>query len=91
MIVEVCSLLTGKVQPLVELLRLLLSCIELCLCSLLALSLLPDDGILLRWLHGRHWSAELGWTDQFHDNNNTGVWNEWLLGSGAYGKLRYRF
>ena len=48
-------------------------------------------GILLRWLHGRHWSAELGWTDQFHDNNNTGVWNEWLLGSGAYGKLRYRF
>ena len=48
-------------------------------------------GILLRWLHGRHWSAELGWTDQFHDNNNTGVWNNWLLGSGAYGKLRYRF
>ena len=48
-------------------------------------------GILLRWLHGRHWSAELGWTDQFHDNNNTGIWNEWLLGSGAYGKLRYRF
>lgn len=48
-------------------------------------------GILLRWLHGRHWSAELGWTDQFYDNNNTGVWNEWLLGSGAYGKLRYRF
>ena len=48
-------------------------------------------GILLRWLHGRHWSAELGWTDQFHDNNNTGVWNEWLLGSGVYGKLRYRF
>ena len=48
-------------------------------------------GILLRWLHGRHWSAELGWTDQFHDNDNTGVWNDWLLGSGAYGKLRYRF
>ena len=48
-------------------------------------------GILLRWLHGRHWSAELGWTDQFNDNNNFGVWNDWLLGSGAYGKLRYRF
>ena len=48
-------------------------------------------GILLRWLHGRHWSAELGWTDQFHDNNNFGVWNDWLLGSGAYGKLRYHF
>ena len=48
-------------------------------------------GILLRWLHGRHWSVELGWTDQFHDNDNIGFWNDWLLGSGAYGKLQYRF
>ena len=48
-------------------------------------------GLLLRWLHGRHWSLELGWADQFHDNNNIGLWNNWLLGSGAYGKLQYRF
>ena len=50
-----------------------------------------SGGILLRWLHGRHWSLELGWTEQFNDNDNIGVWNDWLLGSGAYGKLRYRF
>ena len=48
-------------------------------------------GILLRWLHGQHWSVELGWNDQFHADNNAGFWNDWLLGSGAYGKVRYRF
>ncbi|KZR86066.1 hypothetical protein MITS9509_03426 [Synechococcus sp. MIT S9509] len=48
-------------------------------------------GVLLRWLHGRHWSISLGWTDQFNDDNNIGLWNDWLLGSGVYGKLRYRF
>ena len=48
-------------------------------------------GVLLRWLHGRHWSVELGWIDQFHADNNAGIWNHWLLGSGAYGKVRYRF
>jgi len=50
-----------------------------------------SGGILVRWLHGRHWSVELGWSDQFHADNNTGFWNDWLLGSGAYGKVRYRF
>ena len=29
--------------------------------------------------------------DQFHTGNNDGIWNDWLLGSGAYGKVRYRF
>ena len=48
-------------------------------------------GVLLRWLHGKHWSVELGWVDQFHAANNAGIWNHWLLGSGAYGKVRYRF
>lgn len=48
-------------------------------------------GVLLRWLHGKNWSVELGWIDQFHANNNAGIWNHWLLGSGAYGKVRYRF
>ena len=50
-----------------------------------------SGGILVRWLHGRHWSVELGWSDQFHADNNRGFWNDWLLGSGAYGKVRYRF
>ena len=48
-------------------------------------------GVLLRWLHGKHWSVELGWIDQFHADNNAGIWNHWLLGSGAYGKVSYRF
>ncbi|EAU75151.1 hypothetical protein [Synechococcus sp. RS9916] len=38
-----------------------------------------------------HWAVELGWIDQFHADNNAGIWNHWLLGSGAYGKVRYRF
>ena len=50
-----------------------------------------SGGILVRWLHGRHWSLALGWTEQFNDGDNIGIWNDWLLGSGAYGKLRYRF
>ena len=32
--------------------------------------------------------------DRFRTGNvidNAGIWNEWLLGSGAYGKVRYRF
>ena len=48
-------------------------------------------GVLVRWLHGENWSVELGWVDQFHTGNNDGIWNDWLLGSGAYGKVRYRF
>ena len=48
-------------------------------------------GILLRWLQGKHWSLELGWIDQLNAEDNDGSWNEWLLGYGAYGKVRYRF
>ena len=48
-------------------------------------------GVMLRWLHGKHWTVELGWIDQFHVDNNPGIWNDWLLGSGAYGKVNYRF
>lgn len=50
-----------------------------------------SGGLLLRWLNGLHWSMELGWIDQFNDGDNTGLWNDWLLGSGLYGKVRYRF
>ena len=48
-------------------------------------------GVLLRWLRGKHWSLELGWVDQFHAANNAGIWSDWLLGSGVYSKVRYRF
>lgn len=50
-----------------------------------------SGGILLRWLNGRHWTVELGWIDQFDAEDNSGLWNDWLLGSGLYGKIRYRF
>ena len=48
-------------------------------------------GLLLRWLRGRHWSVEVGWVDQFNANDNDGIWNDWLLGSGAYGKVGFKF
>ena len=48
-------------------------------------------GVLLRWLQGKHWSVELGWVNQFNADDNDGIWNEWLLGSGAYGSVRFRF
>ena len=55
-----------------------------------------DDGIgsfglLGRWLGGRHYSLELGWVQQFSAQNNPGYWNSWLLGSGLYSKIQYRF
>lgn len=50
-----------------------------------------SGGILLRWLNGRHWTVELGWIDQFNAEDNSGLWNDWLLGSGLYGKIRYSF
>ena len=49
------------------------------------------SGLLLRWLRGRHWSMELGWIDHFNAHDNDGIWNDWLLGSGAYAKVRFRF
>ena len=48
-------------------------------------------GLLLRWLRGRQWSVEVGWVDQFNANDNDGIWNDWLLGSGAYGKVGFKF
>lgn len=50
-----------------------------------------SGGVLVRWLSGNHWSLELGWVEQFEVNNNLGVWQDWLLGSGLYGKVQYRF
>ena len=48
-------------------------------------------GLLGRLISGNHWLLELGWVKQFSVDNNLGFWNNWLLGSGLYTKLQYRF
>jgi len=48
-------------------------------------------GVLVRWLQGPNWSAELGWVRSFQTNNNPGPWTDWLLGRGLYARLQYRF
>jgi hemolysin activation/secretion protein len=50
-----------------------------------------SGGLLARWQAGRRWQIELGWTDQFHANNNTGYWNDWLLGNGLYTSIKFSF
>ncbi|MEB3317911.1 MAG: ShlB/FhaC/HecB family hemolysin secretion/activation protein [Cyanobacteriota bacterium] len=47
-------------------------------------------GILLRWTRGRHGVLELGWVKQFGSDSRV-IWDQWLLGSGVYTKLLYRF
>ena len=48
-------------------------------------------GVLVRWLQGANWSAELGWVNSFQTSDNPGPWTDWLLGKGLYAKLQYRF
>ena len=50
-----------------------------------------SGGLLGRWIIGRHWALELGWVEQFSVQDNIGFWNNWLLDSGLYSKLQYRF
>ena len=50
-----------------------------------------SGGLLARWLAGRHWAVELGYVEQFEIGDNPGVWTDWWLGQGLYGKLQYRF
>ena len=50
-----------------------------------------SGGLLARWQASRRWQIELGWTDQFHANNNTGYWNDWLLGDGLYTSIKFSF
>ena len=47
-------------------------------------------GLLLRWLNRSGWLVELGWTNQFGTAQRP-FWGDWLLGSGIYTKLSYRF
>jgi hemolysin activation/secretion protein len=53
-------------------------------------SSLGAGGLLLRWLQGRHWAAEVGWATQFGDDLPTGDTNL-LIDNGLYTKLSYRF
>lgn len=57
-------------------------------------AVLSDDigagGVLLRWLPGRHTTVELGWVEQFQSGTPP-YWSDWLLGSGVYGRVAYRF
>jgi len=47
-------------------------------------------GVLMRWLANRHWNLELGWISPFATEERH-YWENWLLGSGVYTKLQYRF
>ena len=47
-------------------------------------------GVLVRWLASRQFNLELGWILPFEVEERL-YWDEWLLGSGVYTKLQYRF
>jgi hemolysin activation/secretion protein len=47
-------------------------------------------GLLVRWTHGPHHVLELGWVKQFQAESRA-FWDRWILGSGIYTKLVYRF
>jgi hemolysin activation/secretion protein len=47
-------------------------------------------GVLLRWSRGRHGELELGWVRQFQ-SGSPAYWDQWILGSGLYTKVVYRF
>ena len=49
-----------------------------------------SGGAYVRWLIGRHWNLELGWISPF-DTEQRLYWNQWLLSSGVYSKIQYRF
>jgi hemolysin activation/secretion protein len=47
-------------------------------------------GVVLRWSRGRHGELELGWVRQFQ-SGSPAFWDQWILGSGLYTKVVYRF
>jgi hemolysin activation/secretion protein len=47
-------------------------------------------GVLMRWLANSNWNLELGWISPFATEERP-YWENWLLGSGVYTKLQYRF
>ena len=53
-------------------------------------SALGSTGIVARYVSGG-WQLELGWVTTFLDQDNPGLWNDWVLGHGLHTKLRYSF
>lgn len=49
-----------------------------------------SGGAYVRWLASRHWNLELGWITPIDEGPRV-YWNNWLLGSGVYSKIQYRF
>lgn len=47
-------------------------------------------GVLARWLAGPNWTLELGWIDAI-DEGDRAIWGNWLIGSGVYSSIKYRF
>jgi hemolysin activation/secretion protein len=47
-------------------------------------------GLLLRWSHGRRGELEVGWARQFQSASRA-FWEDWILGSGLYTKVVFRF
>ena len=47
-------------------------------------------GILGRFIKSNY-VVEVGWVDTFNTDDNTGVWNDWLLGDGVFSNIRYKF
>jgi hemolysin activation/secretion protein len=47
-------------------------------------------GLLLRWTLSSQGQVELGWVKQFQSETRP-YWDQWILGSGVYSKLTYRF
>lgn len=47
-------------------------------------------GLLLRWMLSSQGQVELGWVKQFQSETRP-YWDQWILGSGVYSKLTYRF
>ena len=47
-------------------------------------------GIIARFIQPQV-VMEVGWVDSFNTKNNSGVWNDWLLGDGIFTNIRYRF
>lgn len=49
-----------------------------------------SGGILARWLAGPNWTLELGWISPVDEGERV-FWNRWVLSSGVYSKIQYRF
>jgi len=49
-----------------------------------------SGGVLARWLAGPNWTLELGWVSPIDEGARV-YWSRWLLGSGVYSKIQYRF